>query len=48
MDKCSNGGADVQQGFQSLLTEVNKTDMLKTANRLFEEKTSHIRAVSVM
>ncbi|KAG3288783.1 serpin B6-like, transcript variant X1 [Ictidomys tridecemlineatus] len=38
----SSGGGDVHQGFQSLLTEVNKTDtsyLLRTANRLFGEKT---------
>ncbi|XP_016043204.1 serpin B6-like [Erinaceus europaeus] len=39
----SEGGAgDVHQGFQSLLTEVNKTGtqyLLRTANRLFGEKT---------
>uniref|UniRef100_I3MZL7 Serpin B6-like n=2 Tax=Ictidomys tridecemlineatus TaxID=43179 RepID=I3MZL7_ICTTR len=37
----SSGGGDVHQGFQSLLTEVNKTDtqyLLRTANRLFGEK----------
>ncbi|XP_012623894.2 serpin B6 isoform X2 [Microcebus murinus] len=35
------GGGDVHQGFQSLLTEVNKTGtqyLLRTANRLFGEK----------
>ncbi|XP_034366626.2 serpin B6-like [Arvicanthis niloticus] len=41
LDKCSsNGGGDVHQGFQSLLTEVNKTNtrhMLKTANGVFVE-----------
>nr|AAI56711.1 Predicted gene, OTTMUSG00000000720 [synthetic construct] len=40
LDKCSNGGADVQQGFQSLLTEVNKTDtghMLRRANKIFSD-----------
>ncbi|XP_075826055.1 serpin B6-like isoform X2 [Microtus pennsylvanicus] len=48
LDKCSgNGGGDVHQGFQSLLTEVNKTGtqyLLKTANRLFGEKTLDILA----
>ncbi|XP_071469730.1 serpin B6-like isoform X1 [Marmota flaviventris] len=37
----SSGGADIHRGFQSLLTEVNKTDtgyLLRTANRLFAEK----------
>ncbi|KAH0506733.1 Serpin B6 [Microtus ochrogaster] len=50
LDKCSgNGGGDVHQGFQSLLTEVNKTGtqyLLKTANRLFGEKTFDILAVN--
>ncbi|XP_075826062.1 serpin B6-like isoform X1 [Microtus pennsylvanicus] len=48
LDKCSgNGGGEVHQGFQSLLTEVNKTGtqcLLKTANRLFGEKTLDILA----
>ncbi|XP_077876569.1 serpin B6 isoform X1 [Ictidomys tridecemlineatus] len=38
----SSGGGDVHQGFQSLLTELNKRDtqyLLRTANRLFGEKT---------
>ncbi|KAM5167148.1 serpin B6-like [Callospermophilus lateralis] len=37
----SSGDGDVHRGFQSLLTEVNKTDaqyLLRTANRLFGEK----------
>ncbi|XP_047590928.1 serpin B6 isoform X2 [Lutra lutra] len=37
----SCGGGDVHQGFQSLLTEVNRTDaqyLLRTANRLFGDK----------
>ncbi|XP_039318544.1 serpin B6 isoform X1 [Saimiri boliviensis] len=37
----SGGGGDVHQGFQSLLTEVNKAGtqyLLRTANRLFGEK----------
>lgn len=39
---CLNKGEDVHQGFQSLLTEVNKSDaqyLLRAANRLFGEKT---------
>ncbi|XP_028618996.1 serpin B6 isoform X3 [Grammomys surdaster] len=48
LDKCSgNGGRDVHQGFQSLLTEVNKTGtqyLLRAANRLFGEKTFDILA----
>lgn len=48
LDKCSgSGGGDVHQGFQSILTEVNKTGtqyLLKTANRLFGEKTCDILA----
>lgn len=51
MDKCSGkGGRDVHQGFQSLLTETNKTGtqyVLRTANRLFGEKTFDILAVSL-
>ena len=51
LDKCSgNGGRDVHQGFQFLLTEVNKTGtqyLLRTANRLFGEKTFGILAVSL-
>ncbi|XP_021071655.1 serpin B6-like [Mus pahari] len=38
LDKCSNEGTDVQEGFQSLLTEVNQTDighMLRRANKVF-------------
>ncbi|PNI63031.1 SERPINB6 isoform 7 [Pan troglodytes] len=37
----SGGGGDIHQGFQSLLTEVNKTGtqyLLRMANRLFGEK----------
>ncbi|XP_076713973.1 serpin B6-like isoform X1 [Callospermophilus lateralis] len=37
----SSGGGDVHQGFQSLLTKLNKTNtqyLLRTANRLFGEK----------
>ncbi|XP_038189473.1 serpin B6-like [Arvicola amphibius] len=48
LEKCSgNGDGDVHQGFQSLLTEVNKTGtqyLLRTANRLFGEKTFEILA----
>ncbi|KAM9665830.1 serpin B6 isoform 1-T6 [Trichechus inunguis] len=42
LNKSRGGGGDVHQGFQSLLTEVNKPGtqyMLRTANRLFGEKT---------
>lgn len=38
---CLNKGEDVHQGFQSLLTEVNKSDtqcLLRAANRIFGEK----------
>ncbi|XP_043305953.1 serpin B6-like [Cervus canadensis] len=38
----SGGGEDVHQGFQNLLSEVNRTGtqyLLRTANRLFGEKT---------
>uniref|UniRef100_A0A8C6RIL0 Serpin B6 n=1 Tax=Nannospalax galili TaxID=1026970 RepID=A0A8C6RIL0_NANGA len=42
LNKCSSsGGGDVHQGFQSLLSEVNKTGtqyLLRTANGLFAEK----------
>ena len=44
----SGGGEDVHQGFQ-LLSEVNRTDtqyLLRTANRLFGEKTSDFFLVS--
>ncbi|EDL98339.1 rCG44069 [Rattus norvegicus] len=48
LDKCSGRGSrDVHQGFQSLLAKVNKTGtqyLLKTANRLFGEKTFDILA----
>ncbi|XP_021071440.1 serpin B6-like isoform X1 [Mus pahari] len=48
LGKCSSSeGADVHQGFQSLLSKVNKTGtqyLLKTANRLFGEKTFDILA----
>uniref|UniRef100_A0A4W2BQ01 Serpin B6 n=1 Tax=Bos indicus x Bos taurus TaxID=30522 RepID=A0A4W2BQ01_BOBOX len=42
LNKSSGGGEDVHQGFQNLLSEVNRTDtqyLLRTANRLFGEKT---------
>ncbi|XP_004700028.1 serpin B6 [Echinops telfairi] len=42
LNKSPGGGGDVHQGFQSLLTEVNKTGtqyLLRTANGLFGEKT---------
>ncbi|XP_006888774.1 PREDICTED: serpin B6-like [Elephantulus edwardii] len=42
LDKSRAGDEDIHQGFQLLLTEVNKTDtqyLLKTANRLFGDKT---------
>ncbi|XP_058411360.1 serpin B6 [Diceros bicornis minor] len=41
LSKSGSGGGDVHQGFQSLLSEVNRTDtqyLLRTANRLFGEK----------
>ncbi|XP_053524141.1 serpin B6-like, partial [Artibeus jamaicensis] len=41
LSKSGGGGEDVHQGFQSLLTEVNRTGtqyLLRTANRLFGEK----------
>lgn len=48
LDKCrGNGGGDIHQGFQSLLTEVNKTGtqyLLRTANRLFGEKSCDLLA----
>ncbi|XP_006888775.1 PREDICTED: serpin B6-like [Elephantulus edwardii] len=42
LDKSKGEGEDVHQGFQSLLTEVNRTNtqyLLRTANGLFGEKT---------
>uniref|UniRef100_A0A8C6CFX7 Serpin B6 n=1 Tax=Moschus moschiferus TaxID=68415 RepID=A0A8C6CFX7_MOSMO len=42
LSKISGGGEDVHQGFQNLLSEINRTDtqyLLRTANRLFGEKT---------
>lgn len=51
MGKCSSSeDGDVHQGFQLLLSEVNKTGTqysLKAANRLFGEKTFDILAVSL-
>lgn len=41
LSKSGGGGEDIHQGFQLLLTEVNKTHtqyLLRTANRLFGEK----------
>lgn len=46
---CLNTGKEVHQGFQSLLSEVNKSDtqyLLRTANRLFGEKTCEFLPVS--
>ncbi|KAM5298737.1 serpin B6-like [Ctenodactylus gundi] len=43
LNKCSGNGGDVHQGFQSLFSKVNSTGtqyLLRTANRLFGEKTS--------
>ncbi|XP_027379965.1 serpin B6-like isoform X1 [Bos indicus x Bos taurus] len=42
LNKSSGGGEDVHQGFQNLLSEVNRTDtryLLRTANGLFGDKT---------
>uniref|UniRef100_A0A8C6CTE3 Serpin domain-containing protein n=1 Tax=Moschus moschiferus TaxID=68415 RepID=A0A8C6CTE3_MOSMO len=42
LSKSSGGGEDVHQGFQKLLSKVNRTStqyFLRTANRLFGEKT---------
>lgn len=48
LEKCSSsGGGDIHQGFQSLLTEVNRTGtqyLLRAANRLFGEKTCDLLA----
>ncbi|KAK2507085.1 hypothetical protein MC885_009767 [Smutsia gigantea] len=47
--KSGGRGDDVHQGFQSLLVEVNRTDtqyLLRTANRLFGEKTYEFLSVS--
>lgn len=50
LTKTQGGGAgDVHQGFQSLLSEVNRPDtqyLLRTANRLFGEQTWEFLAVS--
>ena len=49
LNKSSGGGEDVHQGFQNLLCEVNRTDtryLLRTANRLFGEKTYNFLSVS--
>lgn len=46
---CLNRGGDIHQGFRSLLTEVNKSGtqyLLRTANRLFGEKTCDFLPVS--
>ncbi|XP_055262529.1 serpin B6-like [Moschus berezovskii] len=46
LSKSSCEGLDVHQGFQKLLSEVNRTDaqyLLRTANRLFGEKTYDFR-----
>ena len=45
----SGGGEDIHQGFQNLLSEVNRTGtqyLLRTANRLFGEKTYEFLSVS--
>ena len=45
----SGGGEDIHQGFQNLLSEVNRTGtqyLLRTANRLFGEKTYDFLSVS--
>ena len=45
----SGGGEDVHQGFQNLLSEVNRPGtqyLLRTANRLFGEKTYDFLSVS--
>ena len=49
LNKSSGGGEDVHQGFQNLLSEVNRTDtqyLLRTANRLFGEKTYDFLSVT--
>lgn len=46
---CLNGSGDIHQGFQALLTEVNRSGsqyVLRTANRLFGEKTCDFFPVS--
>ena len=45
----SGGGEDIHQGFQNLLSEVNRTGtqyLRRTANRLFGEKTYDFLSVS--
>ena len=49
LNKSNGGGEDVHQGFHNLLCEVNRTDtryLLRTANRLFGEKTYNFLSVS--
>ena len=49
LSKSSGGGEDIHQGFQKLLSEVNRTGtqyLLRTANRLFGEKTYDFLSVS--
>ena len=49
LNKSSGGGEDVHQGFQNLLSEVNRTDtryLLRTANGLFGDKTYDFLSVS--
>ena len=49
LNKSSGGAEDIHQGFQNLLSEVNRTDtqyLLRTANRLFGEKTYDFLLVS--
>lgn len=39
---CLNKAVDIHQGFQALLSDINRSDtqyLLRTANRLFGEKT---------
>lgn len=46
---CLDEGEDVHRGFQSLLTEINRSGtqcLLRTANRLFGEKTYDFLPVS--
>ncbi|XP_040091589.1 serpin B6-like [Oryx dammah] len=49
LNKSSEGGKDVHQDFQNLLSEVNRTGtqyLLTTANKLFGEKTYDFLSVS--
>ena len=49
LNKSSGGAEDIHQGFQNLLSEVNRTDtqyLLRTANRLFGEKTYDFLSVT--